>query len=270
MKSQDFFWATNIKHLRNRKKMSQDDLAEQLGISRSKLNAHENGQSRNPTVEDLIKFSEFFKMSIDSLIKVDLSKLSELKIRELEAGNDVYVTGSKIRILATTVDARNRENIELVPVKAKAGYLAGYSDPDFISKLPSFHLPQLPRDRKYRMFPTTGDSMYPVPENAFVIGEYVEDWTTLKDETPCIVITREEGIVFKLVSNRMAEDKTLLLASLNVDYAPYRVPVGEVLEIWLFRSYLSDAMPDEGASMQQLARTVSEIKSDLKKLMGKG
>ncbi len=260
------YWATNIRFLRNRKKLSQDELAGTLGISRSKLNAHENGQTQNPTVEDLVNFSAYFKLSIDSMLKVDLSKISELKLRELEAGNDAYMTGSKLRVLATTVDANNREQIEFIPQKAKAGYLAGYSDPEYISNLPVFSLPHLPKDRKFRMFPTSGDSMHPIPENSMVIGNYVEDWFSIKDETPCIVITQDEGIVFKLVTNQAKKNKTLLLQSLNKSYAPYEVPVSGVLEIWQFVNYVADTVPQPEVPLQDMARTLNEIKADLKKL----
>lgn len=261
------YWATNIRFLRNRKRLNQDDLATQLGISRSKLNAHENGQTVNPVVEDLISFSAYFKLSIDSLIKVDLSKLSELKLRELEAGNDVYITGSKIRVLATAVDSANEDRIEFVPQKAKAGYLAGYGDPEYISKLPVFSLPHLPRDRKFRMFPTSGDSMHPIPQNSLVIANYVEDWTTLKPETPCIVITKEEGIVFKLVTSQVKKNRTLLLQSLNNIYVPYEVEVGNVVEVWQFMNYISDTIPQPEIPVAEMGRTLHEIRSDLKKLM---
>src|SRR5690606_17826512 len=83
-KSVPNYWATNIRHLRRRKRLSQDEMAFSLNVSRSKLNAHENGQTINPTVEDLVNFSSYFKLSIDNLIKTDLSKLSEVKLRELE------------------------------------------------------------------------------------------------------------------------------------------------------------------------------------------
>lgn len=264
-----FFWATNIRFLRNRKKLSQDEMASILGVSRSKLNAHENGQTRNPTVDDLIDFSAHFKMSIDSLLKVDLTKLSELKLRDLEAGNDVYITGGKLRVLATTVDANNKEHIEFVPQKARAGYLSGYSDPEFISHLPVFSMPHLPKDRKFRMFPTTGDSMFPIPENAMVIGNYLEDWNSIKDETPCIVITKEEGIVFKLVTNQIKENKSLLLRSLNENYKPYEVDAGDILEIWKFVNYVSDTIPEAEIPLQEMSRSLHEIKSELRKLAGK-
>ena len=265
--NQNIFWASNLKFLRTRQKYSQDELSEKLELKRSKLNAHENGHSKNPPLDDLLKFSDFFRMSIDTLLKIDLSTLSELKLRDLEAGNDVYVSGGNIRILATTVHPDNRENVELVPIKAKAGYLAGYSDPDYISSLPVFHLPQLDPGRKYRMFPTEGDSMYPVPEGAFVIAEFVQDWNSLKEQVPCIVLTREEGVSFKLLSNRIKEDRTLLLESMNPVYHPYTVPIRDVLEIWKFQSYFTDTLPEPGSTLEQLTQSVHEIKVNLRELL---
>ncbi len=259
-------WASNIRFLRLRKGLSQDALAEQLGITRSKLNAHENGQTVNPTAEDLIHFSAFFQLSIDSLMKVDLGSLSEAKFKELEAGNDAYVTGSKLRVLATAVDSDNNDQIEFVPHKARAGYLSGYSDPEFIGKLPTFTMPNLPGDRKFRMFQTVGDSMYPVPENALVIANYVEDWSSLKPDTPCIVVSREEGIVFKLVTNQIRKNKTLLLKSLNSAYPPYELEAGQILEVWKFVNYISDTLPEPELSLQEMSKSLHEIRQTLQKM----
>lgn len=269
MSNTSFFWSSNIKFLRNRKKISQMALAEKLDISRPKVNTHENGHVKNPPLADMILFSDFFKMSIDTLIKVDLSKLSELKIRDLEAGNDVYLKGGNIRILATTVNADNQENVELVPIKAKAGYLAGYSDPGFISKLPVFSLPQLDPNRKYRMFPTEGDSMLPVPEGALVIGEFLQDWSTLKKQTPCVVLTRDEGITFKLLTNNSAE-RSLLLESLNPLYQAYKVSMMDILEVWKFHSYFTDSIPEAMSSLEQVGKDVREIKAQLQSLRAFG
>ncbi len=268
-KSATIYWSSNIRHLRRRKNLSQDEMAFCLSISRSKLNAHENGQTVNPTVEDLINFSSYFKLSIDNLIKTDLSKLSELKLRELEAGNDIYSTGSQLRILATTVNANNKDHIEYVTHKAKAGYLDGYADPEYINKLPMFSLPHLPSDTKYRMFPTVGDSMFPIPENALVIGKYVDDWNNIKPETPCLVVTKEEGIVFKLVTGNIKKNRSFTLASLNSYYPPYEVSVENVVEIWQFVTYLSDTIPQAEVPMQELSRNMQEIKAALKKMAQK-
>jgi transcriptional regulator with XRE-family HTH domain len=136
MNTQKVFFSANIKFLRERKKLSQEMMAESLGIGRSKLNALESGQTKAPQPEDLINCSNTFKISIDSLLKVELSKISELKLRELEAGTDIYLQGGNLRVLAITVDKDNKENMEYIPVKARAGYQAGYNDPEFLAALP--------------------------------------------------------------------------------------------------------------------------------------
>ena len=201
------YFNTNIKILRQRKNRTQDIVANELGVTRSTLNSYENGSIKNPTLDMLIGFSKYFKLSIDTLVKVDLSKLSDFQLSELEKGNDVYVSGSRLRVLATTVDSQNRENIEVVPIRAKAGYQSGYADPEFIKKLPTFQLPILLNDRKYRMFQLSGDSMLPIPDKAWVIGEYVENWFNIKDGQGYIVLTQDDGIVFKIAYNQLKKKK---------------------------------------------------------------
>ena len=238
-----------------------------LGITRAKLNSHENGLSRNPPLEDLIKIADHFHIAVDTLLKVNLAKLGELKLRELEAGNDVYVSGGKIRVLSITVSPDNKENIEFVPRKAKAGYLAGHNDPEFIAQLPRFTLPHLPQNKTYRMFPTEGDSMLPIPENCLVITEYVADWTGLKN-MPCIVIMKsEQTFLFKVVT-LVEANKSLLLHSLNEEYQDREVWVGDVLEVWKYHSHITDNIPTDGGDMSRLLSYVQEIRADVKRLKG--
>lgn len=260
------FFASNIRFLRERAKLTQQELANNLAITRSKLNALESGQTTAPRAEDYLKFSAFFKLSIDTLLKVDLSLLGELKLRDLQAGNDVYITGSNIRVLAVTVDPDNRENVEYVPVKAKAGYRNGYSDPDYIASLPRFSMPNLPSDGSFRMFPTTGDSMLPLPEGSDIICRYVTDWTSVRPGALCIVILKgEQDFVFKKVSVKIAE-RTILLESLNPVYDPYEVPLDEVLEIWKYHSYQSREIPSPSPDIQHISVTVNEILKQIKTL----
>lgn len=255
MNAQKIFFGCNVKFLRERRKLSQESLAESLGLSRSKLNALENGQTKAPQPEDYLTFSDFFKISVDSLLKVDLSRLGELQLRELEAGNDIYMKGTQVRVLAITVDSENRENVEYVPVRAKAGYRDGYADPEFIATLPRLTLPDLPAGYSFRMFPIAGDSMLPVPDGSTVVGQYTEDWTSLKADTPCILILRGEGdFVFKLVT--VLDDRRLLLRSLNPLYESYTVESGDVLEVWKFHSFQSREIPASETTMEQLLKMV--------------
>jgi transcriptional regulator with XRE-family HTH domain len=145
------YFASNIKFLRKRKGRTQDDVASALDLKRSTLSGYENGVAQ-PGIDVLVSFSGYFNLSIDTLLKIDIAKLSESQLGELERGYDAYVKGSNLRVLTTTVNAGTRENIELVAEKAKAGYATGYADPEFIGELPVFNLPFLSDKRKYRTF----------------------------------------------------------------------------------------------------------------------
>jgi len=239
-------------------------LADALGVTRSKYTSYETGAVKNPPMEDLLNIATYYKISIDTLLKVDLSKLSELKIRELEEGNDMYIKGTSIRVLATTVDKTNRENVEFVPIKAKAGYVAGYHDPDFIGKLPVFALPMLKSEKKFRVFPISGDSMLPFPDGAFMIGEFIQDWTTIADGSNCLVITKNEGFVLKELHSKLKSNRSFILKSLNQEYQPYEMKATEILEIWGFKGYIDLKWPEESHSrLDLIIGKVNEIKSEL-------
>src|SRR5690606_14652626 len=203
---------------------------------------------------------DFFAVSIDTLLKIDLARLDELKLRQLEAGNDVYIKGGNLRVLAISVDRENNEHVEYVPVKAKAGYAANYADPEYIASLPKYSVPNLPHGDTYRIFPITGDSMLPIADGSDVIGKYVSDWTDIKPETPCIVILNaDQDFVFKMVT--VNSDRTLLLRSLNRLYAPYTINVGEVLEIWKFHAYTSMEFPDGQSDMDTVLSAIRSLES---------
>lgn len=257
-------FSNNIKTLRNRRKRTQDVVANELGMSRSTLNSYENGSIKNPTLEALIVFSKYFRLSIDTLVKIDLSKLSDFQLSELERGNDVYVTGSRLRVIATTVDSQNRENIEVVPLKAKAGYKNGFADPEFIKKLSTFQLPLLLSDRKYRMFQISGDSMLPIPDKSWVIGEYLENWYDIKDGEAYILLTQEEGLVFKVAVNQLRKKKNLLLKSLNTTYQPYELHIGDIREVWKFCNYLSNELPENTFMKDELLSKILKLEQEVK------
>lgn len=259
------YFDTNIKLLRKRIKRTQDEVAEALQMKRSTLSGYENRVSQ-PGMDALMQFSDYYKVAIDTLLKVDLSKLSETQLRQLEHGEDVYLRGGNLRILASTVNARNEENIELVPVKAQAGYTSGFADPEYIGALQVFQLPFLSGEKKYRTFQLLGDSMLPIPEQAWVTGEYVLDWKELKTGEACVVLTMDDGIVFKIIENRIEEEGKMILYSLNPLYEPYEIHINEIREIWKFIHFISHEIPDPVIPENQLVRTVASLKQDMERL----
>ncbi len=264
------FLATNLKRLRSRKAWRQQDVAEKLGISRATIAFLETGKTKNPSILDVMNFATLYGISTDSLLRFDLRKFSEEQMKALESGDELYTTGAKLRILATTVDKENNENIEYVPIKAKAGYVGGFADPEYISTLPRYTFPGLSKNSKYRLFPTTGDSMLPFPEGCYIISEYVEDWTTIKDGTICVLILKNGGadFVFKEIENRIKDTKQLVAKSLNPLYKPFVVPIDEVLEIWRYKAHLSESItmniPD--TPMERLIGIMQDMRTDIASL----
>jgi len=256
------YFANNVKALRKRLGLTQDELAKHLNTKRSTISGYENNVA-GPSIQMLIALSDYFKISTDNLLRVDLSIQSNKQLEELLSGYDTYIRGTQLRVLATTINEKNTENIEVVTEKARAGYKSGYADPEFISELPTFHLPFLSKDKKYRTFQISGDSMLPVPDKAYVTGEFVQDWNFIKSGEPCIILTIDDGIVFKIVENNIEKNRTLKLISFNELYEPYNVHVSEVKEIWKFVNIISNQMPEKMTSEEKIFKSINELKEEI-------
>jgi transcriptional regulator with XRE-family HTH domain len=262
------YFTSNIKFLRKRRGRTQDDVAVALNLKRSTLSGYENGVAQ-PGIDILVSFSGYFNMSIDTLLKIDMTRLSESQLGELERGYDAYVKGSNLRVLTTTVNHENRENIELVAEKAKAGYTTGYADPEYIGELPVFSLPFLSDKKKYRTFQLKGDSMLPIPDGSWVTGEFLQDWMNIKTGKAYIVFTLNDGIVFKILENNISKDGKLVLFSLNPLYEPYEVHINEVKEIWKFVNYISNELPEPVLPEKQIFQSIAIMKTDLERIKAK-
>ncbi len=83
-------FGSRIKELRNENRLTQKELAEKVGVTKSTIAAYEN-DTRLPSYEVLIKLANVFKVSIDSLLLnrseliIDAHGLSLEQIELLEA-----------------------------------------------------------------------------------------------------------------------------------------------------------------------------------------
>lgn len=254
----------NIRFLRKQANLTQEQFAEKIGIKRSLVGAYEEGRA-DPRLNNLATMAELFGTSIDILINKDVKKLSdaELKIGRYKRGKEV---------LAITVDSEDKENIELVPQKAAAGYLADYADPEFVAQLPKFKLPFLSTNATYRAFELSGDSMLPLTSGTIIIGEYVEDLRYIKNGKTYILVTKTEGIVYKRVFNYIDDTGKLFLVSDNRQYSPYQIDADDVLEIWSSRAYVSVEFPDADTGqpadnkIEELSKMLIEMQKEIMRL----
>jgi len=249
--------STNIKFLRKKKGLTQQQFADQIGIKRSLVGAYEEDRA-DPKYDLLKKIALYFETSIDDFINETINEKWVPKPK----GNP-----ANLRILSISVDKEDNENIEMVPVKASAGYLNGYADPEYVAQLPKFYLPMF-KQGTYRAFEIKGDSMLPLVSGTVIIGEYVENWGDVKAGDTYVVLSKTEGIVYKRIGNKYRDNKKLKLLSDNPVYDPYEVSGEDILEIWKAKAYLSThlPMPTPEPSIENLTSMMSEMQKSISKL----
>ncbi|MDN3668020.1 helix-turn-helix domain-containing protein [Echinicola jeungdonensis] len=248
----------NLKYLRKSKSMTQEMLAERLGIKRTMISAYEDNRSE-PKLSTLKILSEIFSVSLDELLQHDIQS----KGRKATQKKD-------IKILTVSLDQEENENITMVEHKASAGYLNGFADPEYMQKLPSFHLPNLSKNATYRAFEINGDSMLPLVSGTIVIGAYVEQLSDIKSGKTYILITESEGVVYKRVFNYLEENGKLFLVSDNDLYKPYEVLGTDVQEIWEAKAFISTDFPNpkdktQPTTLEDIAQMIGELRSHIVK-----
>ncbi len=268
---------TNLKFCRRELALTQAQIAEKLGIKRSLVGAYEEGRAE-PRIATLVNMARLFGITLDQLVTTDFSKKKNTKIigslpppdpnapatdTDDQPEPPTPAAGGKLRVLAFTVDKDQNENIELVPQKAAAGYLNGYADREYLEVLPKFRLPMLSATGTYRAFEIAGDSMLPIASGTVIVGRYVEDWASIKDGTPCIVVSTRDGIVFKRVYNKLRSGSMFVLHSDNPHFSPYDVQADDVLEIWEAKSYISSTFPIAELSLERVASLVLDLQQQV-------
>jgi transcriptional regulator with XRE-family HTH domain len=258
--------AQNLKNIRKRCGLSQEEMAQKLKLNRSTYSGYEN-EVAQPNLETLLLLAQQEKLPLEAILTTDLAKLSQAEYDTLCGVWKQGASGQNLRVLTTVVNEENEDVIELIPEKVRAGYTSGYADPSYLQELPTLRLPFLSKDRKYRAFPIAGDSMPPVVHGSYVVGEFVQDWLGLPSSVPCVIVTKDDGIVFKYLHNHLKEKQVFTLVSTNPLYAPYDVPVAEVLEIWRFVSYISKELPDIQLDHASIGAGLRSIQEDLQKAL---
>ncbi|MEE4198220.1 MAG: helix-turn-helix domain-containing protein [Bacteroidales bacterium] len=260
----------NIRYLRKSKGLTQDELAKKIGVNRAMIGSYEENRAipKLPVLKDLARY---FNLTLDEIINQQLSEHLTTGPEETQ----IYRKGSgdHLRILSTVVSQENKELITTVPVQAAAGYTRGYADPEFIEELPHFSLPlnELSKERTYRVFQIKGDSMEPVKSGSYIICEYVTNWEDMREGIPYIVITKEDGIVYKRIYKTTGNPGQILLKSDNPDYHPYPVNLEEVLEIWKALGFISFELPtvENDSTLTKIQEMISELKEEIYALKNK-
>ena len=235
----------NMKYLRKLRGWTQEEFAQKLRIKRSLLGAYEEERAE-PRIDVLEVVCDIFKLTLDDILRKDLSD-----------NKSNYLAKRRAMKLA-----QGRSDIPFVPIKAAAGYLAGYGDPEFIDELNTFTLPML-SGGTYRAFEIVGDSMLPTPSGSVIVGEKIDNVDDIKNNAACIVVSRNEGIVYKRVQKNNRSKSKLTLISDNPNFHPYTVNADDIIEMWQAQVVISKANTQQRWDMNQLANMVSDLQEQV-------
>ena len=247
-------FSDNIRNLRVQQKISQEKLAESLAITRGRYVKYEDGTSEAP-YEILKKIAHYYHISIDLLLSVD--------VRKIPLDNLLKLEDNRI-LLPITVDSAGDNFIEVVTQKVKAGYLNGYADPEYIESLQQISLPFL-GSGKHRGFPVEGDSMPPHADGSIIVGRYIEKLGDVNDGKTYILITKNEGMVYKRLNKN--KKNVLFVESDNSFYPVYEVKVSDILEIWEYVCNIG--LTDKKQELTETASVTNmflELKREIKDL----
>lgn len=269
-----FIIGSNLKFLRKEANMTQEELANELGIGRHSIGSYEEGRAE-PKNETMLAILKLFKIPFEVFVSKDLHELAKSEIEAIREGYKRDIEGKNVRVLPITVDNEGREKIQLVHQKAAAGYLNGYADAEYIESLPGFNLPVPELDTRsgtFRAFQVSGDSMLPIKPGSYIIGQYLRDWNDVKDDDIYIIVSNTEGVVLKRVKNRIARDGksgSLYLKSDNPAYSPYEINIEDIQEVWKAKAYISLDFPDPDMTLDKISSIVMELQQEVIKMKNK-
>lgn len=236
----------------NRKKFS-----EKIGFAAQVVSNIVSGRKSKPSFDVINSIiSTFDDLNANWLITGEGEMLKETATKKESNKPSTYQAPKVV-----TVDKQSNDNIVLVPVKASAGYLSGYRDPEFIKQLPTYNLPKI-NNGTFRMFEISGHSMFPTLHNgAFVVGEWIEKWDTeIKDGYIYVIVSQNDGVVVKRVLNRIEKYGSLYCKSDNRrEYPSFNINANEILEVWQVKLNISFELPDPSDIHDRLNDLEAEI-----------
>ena len=234
-----------IKHIIDTLKLNNNSFAKQIGVTTTTIDSITNGRLQDNGERKRTKpgFDLINNIILHCNINPEyLFGQSEEMFSTSEKETNTPSNLPKV----ITVNEEGKENINFIGVQARAGYLNGYADPEYIEHLPAFSMPML-NEGTYRCFEVKGNSMSTtIHDGDYIFGKYIDNYNDIIDGRIYVIVSKFDGVVVKRVLNRIKESGKLILKSDNRDgnYPIYSINIEDILEIWYAKMYASKQMPD--------------------------
>jgi len=220
-------------------KIPQKQVISDLGVPQSYASALMNGK-KEVGKEIAKKLSDLYGFD-QSLILLDGSSTS-IKNSSNDLGSIEYPTLNSPNQFIDLKDGKILMIIAKVEEPAYAGYLSGYSDPEYIENLPMHSIIVEKRHRgTYRAFEIVGDSMddgtkESIPDGSVATGrEIIQSYWSTKFHThrfkDYIIVSHTEGIIAKRITHQDVVAGLITCHSLNPNKDEYPDRIIDLREV---------------------------------------
>ncbi len=252
------FLITNLKYLRKRLGITQEQMAQALNLKKSTYASYENDGGNTPTARTLYAIARRFDVSVESLFEINFSSLRH---------HDTLHIGEREIYFPVSVDLSGTELIDVVPAtyKAQAGYLSEFSNPSYIQSLPKINWDLgIYEPGTKRIFQIAGDSMLPIPPQSYIlcVRKYYHE---IVPGHPYIIVT-DQDILFKRLTK---EDQHILLTSDNTLYPPQRLPADHISQYWKALKVISDIPAQPLTSLQDVQQLLQNTQAKIDRVLAK-
>lgn len=200
-------------------------------------------------------YYNFRKDRLDDTIRMRAAKALGITTDQLFGGaynnpaehytTSSFTTGDDLR-MQKALGTNRQEGLQVVPIRAQAGYSKHYLEPSFVEELETMNVPNMPyHGDRYRVFEVSGDSMEPTLKEGFhVVAETVspEYWNSTAQFYIYVVVTEDRIMVKRLF--RKEDNENFVCISDNEEFYPqFIMPKSEIKELWLVKRKIDWEMP---------------------------
>ena len=206
-------------------------------IFQPKEEIHKHGTARNFLADNEISFQHF----VDN----HLHTISNPTKNEVES---VQKTSNKLT--------------PFVKANSIKEYLANCQKVDYLRSLPTISLPFISSERS-RAFEMGND--FPL-QNSIVVGNGISDWSEVLDGKFYVLLTAQQGVIYRRVYNQVKIKGALLVSSDNPTIPSAEISIKDVVEIWEVNSFISQQLPEPHISLERVKDLVDDLTHELDRL----
>lgn len=178
--------------------------------------------------------------------------------------NNHYEERSAAKAAPTVEAARTQQVIQWVKAAQANDYARQHENQNYLNTLPVFQLPTLPSGH-YRAFEAGNDFSLP---GALLVGTFVRNWYEIKDGNVYVFLVKNQGVLIRRPVN-LVKARGVLLLKADVENVPeLDVPIGDVLEVWEAKAFVSQTLPPAALSYPKLKKILGALKEELDRPAG--